>query len=225
VRREGARGAEWSLRWFTPAAEVELCGHATLASAHILWTEEIAPAREPIRFQTRCRGILTCTRAAVEGEEGIEMDFPAERSTPAEPPQGLVDALGVRPQRIERSRYDWLVEAAGEAAVRSLRPDFAALRQVDARGIIVTSRSDPAHRGDYDFVSRFFAPRLRVDEDPVTGSAHCVLAPYWCSRLGRDALAGYQASRRGGRVAVRLNGDRVMLCGRAVTVVKGALMA
>jgi PhzF family phenazine biosynthesis protein len=203
------------LRWFTPAVEVDLCGHATLASAHVLWETGRLGARSTARFLTRS-GLLT----AVRDGEWIEMDFPAENPVEAEAPAGLVGALGVDPVRVSRNRFDYLVEVADETVVRACSPDFTRLRTVEARGVIVTSRANGPER---DFVSRFFAPRAGVDEDPVTGSAHCCLAPYWSARFGRDALTGYQASRRGGTVHVRLNGSRVVLRGKAVTTMRGAL--
>ena len=203
------------LRWFTPAVEVDLCGHATLASAHVLWeTGRIGP-HATARFLTRS-GLLTASRDG----EWIEMDFPAEPPVEAEAPAGLLESLRVEPIRVSRNRFDYLVEVADESVVRACSPDFTRLRSVEARGVIVTSA---ASGPDSDFVSRFFAPRAGVDEDPVTGSAHCCLAPYWGARFGRDTLTGYQASRRGGTVHVRLNGSRVILRGKAVTVLRGDL--
>jgi PhzF family phenazine biosynthesis protein len=205
----------WSLRWLTPEVEVALCGHATLASAHVLWQDGHLPADAEARFHTRS-GLLTCRRDG----DWIAMDFPAkpEQETPA--PEGLERALGVTPRYVGRSQFDVLVEVDSEEAVRALRPDIGLLASVEARGVIVTAR---ASDGRYDFVSRFFAPRAGVNEDPVTGSAHCVLAPFWAARLGRDALTGFQASRRGGVVRVRAAGDRVVLSGQAVTVMRGEL--
>ncbi|HET7228536.1 MAG TPA: PhzF family phenazine biosynthesis protein [Longimicrobium sp.] len=205
----------WRLRWFTPAAEVALCGHATLASAHVLWEHEALGAEDEARFHTKS-GLLTCRR-----EGGLVwMDFPAKPETASEPIDGLAEALGVTPLYVGRSHFDVLVEVESEARVRALEPDIGALRRVQARGVIVTAR---AEGGAHDFVSRFFAPAVGVDEDPVTGSAHCVLAPYWAAKLGRNELAGYQASRRGGTVRVRCVGDRVHLGGRAVTILRGEL--
>lgn len=205
-------GEVWRLRWFTPAVEVDLCGHATLASAHTLWETGRLGPDEKAKFETRS-GRLEAVR---DGDE-IVMDFPAESPQPADPPAGLIEALGVRPVAIARNRMDWLIELADEAAVRAVRPDFGRLREVEARGVIVTARSaDSAH----DFVSRFFAPRVGVNEDPVTGSAHCCLSPYWSAKLGRVALRGYQASARGGSVGVTLDGRRVRLRGRAVTILR-----
>jgi PhzF family phenazine biosynthesis protein len=208
-------GDGFRLRWFTPAVEVDLCGHATLASAHVLWQERRAEPSAAIRFHTRS-GLLTVTRRA----DGMAMDFPARPSAPAAAPAGLVEALGLAPRHVGRTRYDYLLEADSPATVRALRPDFARLRQVEAHGVIVTAPSDdPA----FDFVSRFFAPTAGIDEDPVTGAAHCVLGPYWAQRLGRSTLTGYQASARGGVVRVEVAGERVLLIGRAVTVWRGAL--
>jgi PhzF family phenazine biosynthesis protein len=211
--REG-RGA-WGLRWFTPVREVELCGHATLASAHVLWETGRLEESAEARFDT-----LSGRLSARQVGEWIEMDFPLERPVPVDPPAGLIEALGVRAQAVGRNRMDYLVEVADEAEVRAADPDIARLRAVEARGVIVTARAS----GDRDFVSRFFAPRVGVDEDPVTGSAHCALAPYWAHRLGRSEMVGYQASARGGYVRVRVDGDRVLLGGQAVTVMRGELL-
>jgi PhzF family phenazine biosynthesis protein len=208
----------WRLRWFTPEVEVDLCGHATLATAHVLWEGGHLAADEQARFHTRS-GLLTATRAG----EWIELDFPAKPLLDAPAPEGLAEALGVTPVHVGRSHFDVLVEAASEAEVRQLRPDLGRLMAVEARGVIVTARAEEG--AEYDFVSRFFAPRVGVNEDPVTGSAHCVLAPYWAAKLGRDELVGFQASRRGGTVRVRSAGDRVHLGGRAVTVLRGELAA
>jgi PhzF family phenazine biosynthesis protein len=205
------------LRWLTPVAEVDLCGHATLASAHILWQEGRAQPDSPIRFHTRS-GVLT----AAPRRDGIALDFPATPPAAAEPPAGLVEALGLSPRFVGRTQFNYLIECDTAAVVRQARPDFRRLRDVEvgARGIIITARSDdPA----FNFVSRFFAPRLGVDEDPVTGSAHCSLGPFWAERLGRTALVGYQASARGGVVRVEVGGERVQLIGQAVTVWRGAL--
>jgi PhzF family phenazine biosynthesis protein len=206
----------YRLRWFTPAVEVDLCGHATLASAHVLWEEGHLEPGQSARFHTRS-GLLTADRAA----DGIWMDFPAAPPSPAETLPELEQALGAPPVYVGRSRFDTLVEVESEDVVRALRPDIAALRNIPARGVIVTARSESP---EFDFVSRFFAPAVGVDEDPVTGSAHCVLAPYWAERLERDDLTGYQASDRGGVVRVRLRGDRVLLGGQAVTVLRGELV-
>lgn len=208
----------YDLRWFTPAVEVDLCGHATLASAHVLWEDGHLRPDAQARFHTKS-GVLTADRRG----EWIELDFPATPAAIAPPPAGLLDALGVQPRFVGRSRFDYLVEVENENTVRRLDPDLGALARVEARGVIVTSRADPEQ--PYDFVSRFFAPRAGVPEDPVTGSAHCALTPYWSAKLGKTALVGYQASARAGFVRVRLNagGDRVALGGQAVTVLRGEL--
>jgi PhzF family phenazine biosynthesis protein len=207
----------WRLRWFTPEVEVDLCGHATLAAAHVLWEDGHLDAGETARFHTRS-GVLTARRAG----EWIELDFPAKPILDGPAPEGLDDALGVAPLFVGRSHFDVLVELSSEAEVRALKPDLGRLGAVEARGVIVTARADGG--GGYDFVSRFFAPRAGVNEDPVTGSAHCVLAPFWAARLGRDEMVGFQASRRGGIVRVRAEGDRVRLGGQAVTVLRGELL-
>jgi PhzF family phenazine biosynthesis protein len=207
----------FDLRWFTPAVEVDLCGHATLASAHVLWEEGHLDPAAQARFHTRS-GLLTADRRG----DWIELDFPATAAEPAEAPPYFAGALGVTPRFIGRSRFDYLVEVGSEAEVRALAPDLSALRRLQVRGVIVTSRADS---GDFDFVSRFFAPGAGVDEDPVTGSAHCTLGPYWRGRLGKDELLAYQASARGGVVRVSVRGDRVGLGGQAVTVLRGELLA
>jgi len=204
------------LRWFTPTVEVDLCGHATLAAAHVLWEAGRLAQDATARFHTRS-GLLTAAR---EGR-CIELDFPALPPEPAQASPDLLRALGAAPERSLRSRQDALLVLSSEEAVRALRPDFAALRRVEARSVIVTALA----RAGSDFVSRTFAPKLGIDEDPVTGASHCALAPYWCGELGRESLLGYQCSARGGFVRVRSLGARVRLGGRAVTVIRGALEA
>jgi len=206
----------YDLRWFTPSVEVALCGHATLASAHVLWEEGHLPSSRQARFHTRS-GRLTGDRAG----DWIELDFPAKREEAAPAPAGLAEALGVTPKYVGKNQFDYLVEIDGEAAVRRLTPNHTALAALPVRGVIVTSRADSA---DYDFVSRFFAPGSGIPEDPVTGSAHCALGPYWQSRLGKSDFLAYQASPRGGVVRVRVLGDRVKLGGKAVTVLRGELL-
>ncbi|MCX6570005.1 MAG: PhzF family phenazine biosynthesis protein [Candidatus Aminicenantes bacterium] len=213
-----AEGDGFRLRWFTPKVEVKLCGHATLATAHILYEQGIlAPDREA-RFQT-LSGLLTARR-----DGGlIELDFPARPPLP-KPPEwadAVVGALGIKPAYIGMSAEDVLFEAADEEAVRSIKPDFATLRSLPARGVIVTSRSSDKR---FDFVSRFFAPAVGVDEDPVTGSSHTVLVPYWAKRLGRTSFTATQASARGGVLYLRLEGDRVRIAGSAVTVIRGEIL-
>lgn len=205
----------FNLRWFTPAVEVDLCGHATLASAHVLWETGVLPLQEPAQFLTRS-GLLT----AAYHRDWIEMDFPAKAPEPVTPPEGLLQALGVSTHYTGSNRMDYLVEVETEEAVCTLNPDFVRLAQLPVRGVIVTSR---ASMPGYDFVSRFFAPTAGVPEDPVTGSAHCCLGPYWQSRLGQTELTAYQCSRRGGTVKVRVTPDRVFLSGQAVTVFRGDL--
>jgi PhzF family phenazine biosynthesis protein len=207
----------YDLRWFTPSVEVALCGHATLASAHVLWEDGHLPSARQARFHTKS-GLLTGDRAG----EWIELDFPAKREEPAQAPAGLAEALGVTPKYVGKNQFDYLVEVDGEGTVRRLTPNHAMLATLPVRGVIVTSRADSA---GYDFVSRFFAPGSGVPEDPVTGSAHCALGPYWQSRLGRSDFVAYQASPRGGVVRVRVVGDRVKLGGRAVTVLRGELLS
>lgn len=198
----------FSLRWFTPSAEVDLCGHATLAAAFVLWETGALPAADPARFLTRS-GWLTCTR---EGE-WIAMDFPALPCVAAIPPEGLAAALGSEPRHCAGNGMDLLVEIEDEAVLRALRPDLARIAALPARGLIVTARS---RQPGFDFVSRFFAPGVGVPEDPVTGSAHCALGPYWQAKLGRAELTGFQASTRGGVVRLEVRGDRVVLRGQAV---------
>ncbi len=219
LARRGDGG--WDLRWFTPVTEVDLCGHATLASAHLLWQDGHAAADAELRFHTHS-GVLTARRA--EGGEGgwIELDFPSLPPRPMGALPGLAKALGEEVLWVGGNGSDLLVELASEAAVRHRCPDMVALRRLPARGVIVTAPA--ADGGGYDFVSRFFAPAVGVDEDPVTGSAHCCLGPFWAERLGRDELVGYQASARGGTVRVRVVGDRVRLGGQAVTVLRAVLI-
>lgn len=204
----------FQLRWFTPATEVDLCGHATLATTHALVEQQIAKTDSPIRFETRS-GELTCTVSA----NTIQMDFPAE------PVDGtiateLCNALGIDSVPVYRNRFDLIVVVDDASQVESVCPDFSRLQTIETRGVILTSRGDAQA---IDFVSRFFAPRCGINEDPVTGSAHCCLAPYWSSVIGKDKLAGYQASRRGGTVHCEVNGDRVLLSGNAVTVMRAEL--
>ena len=209
------RENDWSLRWFTPTTEVDLCGHATLATAHALLEEGLLPRGGTGRFHTRS-GILT---AAHDGDF-IELDFPATVAQPSEPPDELIEGLGVHPTRVLKNQFDYMVEMATEDDLRSLKPDFAMLRHLPVRGVIATSR---ASTPGFDFVSRFFAPASGINEDPVCGSAHCALAPYWAPRLGKTQFVAYQASPRGGVLRVTLAGDRVRLAGRAVTVLRGEL--
>jgi len=209
----------FGLRWFTPAVEVDLCGHATLASAHILWQEGYLSHDQQARFHTRS-GLLTAERGA---GGWIEMDFPAQPAAPTEAPEQLLAALGVadRARFVGKNIFDYLIEVDAEEVVRGLQPDMTLLAKVSARGVMVTSR---ASSPGLDFVSRFFAPRVGVNEDPVTGSAHCCLAPYWSEQLGKDEMLAYQASPRGGVVRVRVVNERVKLGGQAVSVLRGELV-
>jgi PhzF family phenazine biosynthesis protein len=205
----------FDLRWFTPKLEVPLCGHATLAAAHVLGRHGHLPGRE-VRFATKSGPLK-----AVLEEGGIELDFPLIPEQPAEAPPGLVEALGVVPRYVGKNSFDFLVEVASEAVVRGIAPDFQRLAALPGRGIIVTSRSAEAR---FDFVSRFFAPALGLDEDQVTGSAHCCLADFWQKRLEKTTFVAFQASARGGVVNVRVVKDRVFLSGKATTVAKGELL-
>jgi len=207
---------EFDLRWFTPAVEVDLCGHATLASAHALWESGAIGLDRTPRVHTRS-GVRTAERPG----DWIKLVFPATPDEPATAPAGLAEALGVRPRHVGKSRFDYLIEIETEAEVRALAPDFGRLRSLPVRGVIVTSR---ATSPGFDFVSRFFAPGSGIDEDPVTGSAHCCLAPFWARRLGKTAFVARQVSPRGGTVRVRLDGDRARLGGQAVTVFRAELL-
>jgi predicted PhzF superfamily epimerase YddE/YHI9 len=211
------RADSFELRWLTPAVEVELCGHATLASAHVIWQQGLVGLKEAISFST-CSGNLGAVR---QGDE-IELDFPLKPAEECSPPPRLLEALGALSKYVGKNRFDYLVEVESEAELRGLKPDFALLTQVPVRGTIVTSRSaDPR----FDFVSRFFAPAAGVNEDPVTGSAHCCLADFWRKRLKKSEFLAFQASVRGGIVRIRIVGDRVKLGGKAVIVTKGELLA
>jgi PhzF family phenazine biosynthesis protein len=209
--------ADFELRWFTPEVEVALCGHATLGSAHVLYETGAVPADRPIRFRTLRSGVLTVRRS----DGMLAMDFPAAPAAPVDVPEGLADVLGAVPAWTGRNgQNDLLVLLDDPEAVRSLAPDLDRLRRFDARGVCVTA----AESADA-FVSRFFAPGVGVPEDPVTGSAHCMLAPFWAERLGRTELVGHQLSARGGTVRVSARGDRVTLTGSAVTMLDGTLRA
>ncbi len=232
---EGGR-PEFELRWFTPTVEIDLCGHATLASAHALWESGRLAPTETARFHTRS-GLLTAVRIASGnggGDNGgsggsgggwMQLDFPLTPNEPAPAPDGLIEALGVgTPLYVGRSKFDYLVQVESEAVLRGVSPDLRRLSAStsDARGVIVSSRAaDP----DYDFVSRFFAPQSGIDEDPVTGSAHCTLADFWHKQLGKTRFLARQISPRGGVLRVDLQGDRVLLGGQAITVLRGELLA
>lgn len=205
----------YQLRWFTPAVEVALCGHATLASAHILWEENYLDPQETAIFETKS-GILRA-----ENQNGwIRLDFPEKPATETLPPPGLLQALGVEAAYVGVNKFDYLVEVEQEETVRNLTPNLQELRKLPVRGVIVTSRSQSQ---EFDIVSRFFAPGSGIDEDPVTGSAHCCLGPYWQKKLNKDTLQAYQASRRGGKLKVEMKAGRVYLYGQAITIFKGEL--
>ena len=213
-------GPLFRLRWFTPRMEVDLCGHATLAAAHVLWEEKVLRPQAPAQFETRS-GRLGARRQG----DWIELDFPAE---PLDSPitgrlelERIAAALNAPSISAGRNRFDLLVELADEQTVRSLQPDYRLIAAFPVRGVIATSR---ASSPEFDFVSRFFAPRVGVDEDPVCGSAHCCLGPFWASKLGRTELTGHQVSPRGGVVKVRVDGPRAALIGQAVTVLRGELL-
>ncbi len=208
-------GDTFRLRWFTPTMEVDLCGHATLAAAHVLWSEGHLSADSPAQFDTNS-GRLTATRDG----DWIRLDFPAEPCIEVTPPDMLSDALGATPVFVGKNRFDLLAELESENAVRSLAPNLQLVKTIPVRGVIVTSRCES---GEYDFVSRFFAPQCGVNEDPVCGSAHCCLTPYWSAALGKRELLAYQASARGGVLRLRLAGARVELSGRAITTMRGRL--
>lgn len=206
----------YQLRWFTPAAEVDLCGHATLASAHTLWSEGHLSPNQTIQFQTRS-GQLSATRQG----DWIRLNFPASPVQPVEPPAALAAGLGNLPLHFTGlASKNYLVELASAAAVRQLTPDFGQLRALPVDGVIVTS---PADAAGVDFVSRYFAPAVGIDEDPVTGSAHCALGPYWQQKLGKSSFLAHQVSARGGVIKVDCQSDRVYLSGQAVTVLRGQL--
>lgn len=211
------RGEEFGLRWFTPAVEVDLCGHATLAAAHVLWDEGHVPPGRPIAFRTRS-GVLAARRS----DDGwIALDFPATPAVETDPPPGLLETLGARGRWVGRtSQDDWVVELADAAEVRGLAPDLLAMAAVPMRGVIATA---PGDEPGIDYALRFFGPGSGVAEDPVTGSAQCALGPYWSERLGRSDLVAAQIGPRGGRMRVHPRGDRVTIAGRAVTVLRAEL--
>jgi len=211
-------GEAWGLRWFTPAAEVDLCGHATVATAHVLWESERLATDVAAGFETRSGHL----GASPLGDGWIELDFPSLPAEAADPPPGVLEGLGAPvPKFVGRSRFDFLIELDSATAVEKIVLDPRLLRDVDARGVCVTARGD----GDVDFVSRFFAPAVGVDEDPVTGSAHCILTPYWAARLGKERMVARQLSVRGGELRLHARGERAGIAGQAVTVVRGVLVA
>jgi len=211
VRRQDG----YDLRWFTPAVEVALCGHATLAGAHVLWEEGHLKCNEAARFHTKS-GLLSATKT----DNWIELDFPSTPDEPVEAPPELLQALKISPRYVGMNRFDYLIEVESDRIVKELDPNYSLLRSINVRGVMVTSISSTK---EFDFVSRFFAPGSGIDEDPVTGSAHCCLGPYWKKRLGKENFVAYQASPRGGIVKVRCGNGRVYLGGKAVTVLRGEL--
>lgn len=208
-------GEDYDLRWFTPRVEIDLCGHATLASAHILWETGIAEPDKVIKFHTRS-GLLSASKH----KDWIALDFPARRYAPAAENEALIDAVGAIPDEVYQSGDNQLFLYHDEKVVRRLTPDFSALARFEMHGLIVTA---PSATAEFDFVSRFFAPAIGINEDPVTGSAHCTLAPFWRERLHKDLLTGHQVSERGGVVKVRVSADRVYISGQAVTVFSAQL--
>jgi PhzF family phenazine biosynthesis protein len=209
-RKEG-----FDLRWFTPSVEVDLCGHATLAAGFVLWQQGLVPEEEKIRFNTKS-GWLELKKKG----EWIEMDFPARPVDPADPPEPVLSVLGIKPLRSAVNPSVWLFQLESEDKVRALSPDFNGLISVCDRPVIVTAESNV---DEFDFVSRFFAPTVGIDEDPVTGSAHCCLGPFWRTVLGKNRFTAFQASSRGGVVQVSVEGDRVKLGGQAVGIFSGEL--
>jgi predicted PhzF superfamily epimerase YddE/YHI9 len=217
-------GDGFDLRWFTSGGiEVDLCGHATLATAHVLYERNVLSEDQPARFHTRS-GVLTAWRRP--GGQ-IEMDFPLELASLSEPPPNLLKGLGAEPVWIGRNRLDYVVEVTSEEVVRALKPDLNTLASIETRGVMVTARAATPQLSRYDYVLRFFGPRVGIPEDMVTGTAHCALAPYWRDKFGdgRNMFTAFQASPRGGFVSVRIEGDRVMIGGKAITVLRGKLLA
>jgi PhzF family phenazine biosynthesis protein len=204
------QGDDFGLRWFTPTVEMDLCGHATLASAHILWETCAVPVEKVIRFHT-LSGLLTITK----NHDWIEMDFPARAFRPAVENEGVVDAVGAVPEEVYQSGENLMMVYDSEKIIRRLTPDFSALKSYDYHGIIVTS---PADSPQFDFVSRFFAPSIGINEDPVTGSSHCTLAPFWGERLRKSTMTACQVSQRGGVLKLRVSAERIYISGQAVTV-------
>jgi len=209
-----ANGDGYNLRWFTPSAEVDLCGHATLASAHILWEKGYLSKEQEAKFYTKS-GLLTATIT----DGWIQLDFPATPEREADAPAELISAIGVEPIYVGKNIFDYLVEVESEDVVKKLKPDFMRLAKIPMRGVVVTASSK-----EYDFVSRFFAPGIGIPEDPVTGSAHCCLGPYWMKKLKKTSFIAYQASERGGVLKVKVAGERVLISGKAVTVMEGQLL-
>ena len=205
----------YNLRWFAPDAEVDLCGHATMASAHILWETDYAQENETLKFSTKS-GVLTANM----NKGWIELDFPIIPVEKADAPEGLIESLGVEPIYVGINAFDYILELGSEKELRSIEPDFSRLADITTRGVSVTSASSS---NEYDFVSRFFAPAIGIPEDPVTGSAHCCLGPYWMKKLNKSSFTAYQVSARGGFMKVDVKGERVILSGKAVTFLEGTI--
>ena len=206
----------YSLRWFTPTVEVDLCGHATLASAHILWERKYVKDDSPIKFYTKS-GILSATK----NRDWIELDFPIEPAENSAIPDNLLESLSIEPLYVGKNRFDYIIEVESEEIIKNVNPDYKLLSTVNCRGVIITSISKSK---DYDFVSRFFAPAAGMNEDPVTGSAHCCLAPYWKEKLNKNEFIAYQTSKRGGILKISIRDDRTYIAGQAVTVFSGELL-
>jgi PhzF family phenazine biosynthesis protein len=208
--------ADYRLRWFTPAVEVPLCGHATLASAAVVM-ERLEPGRSEVIFHS-ASGPLTVKRTG----SGYAMDFPARPSERIATPHGFAEALGANPIEVFVNAFNYMAVLENEQAVRGLAPDMLAIARMDRPGVIVTAQGDiGSDAGGHDFISRYFAPAKGVPEDPVTGAAHCMLVPYWAKQLGKTTFRAWQASRRGGEVVCRLVGDRVELEGSCVFYLEG----
>ncbi len=207
-------GPSFRLRWFTPLVEVDLCGHATLAAAHVLWETGVWN-RPTISFVTRSGELVVTRQGSL-----IEMSFPSLPAAPCDPPADIVRGIGAHIVAAAKSKFDYLIELESERDVRELAPDLGAIARVPARGVMVTARGS-----QYDFVSRFFGPAAGVPEDPVTGSAHCTLGPYWQEKLNKSNFRAFQASKRGGEIGVRVEKDRVYLSGQAVTTMTSELIA
>ncbi len=214
----------WQLRWFTPKAEVELCGHATLATAQVMFSEGFAKPQETIRFDTLSNEL----QASKDSGGWIELNFPTSKIQTTDPNPELMSALGIENSNLHKAvfdqDFDYIVELADEKAVKKLQPDFAALSKLDCRAITVTAKADENSEGNPDFVSRVFVPRLGINEDPVTGSAHCYLSDLWAKKLGKSEFRAHQISERGGTLKVKLLGDRTSIAGRAVIILKGKLL-
>lgn len=206
---------DYELRWFTPVKEVDLCGHATLAAAHVI-LNEISSDKEKVSFSSRS-GPLYVARSA---QNGLKMDFPAWRTSAAPAHEDLNKALGAAPTSLHRGQY-WMAVFENEEQVKSIKPDFSALKKIEEIGFLIITA--PSDNPDIDFVSRFFCPQYGIDEDPVTGSAHCILTPYWADRLKKKALHAHQSSLRGGELLCTLNNDRIEISGHSVLYMQGKI--